>query len=292
MSSRIGIIDIGSNSSRLNVFEVADDGSYRELGFERVPTALAGCVDASNAVSSRGIRLAASSAAALVRCAQQQFDAATCHVFATASLRGRANEHEVCCAVKDACSFDVQVIDGFEEARCGYASLAKRYNPSCAVMADVGGGSTEIVAAHGKDPFFVQSLDLGSRALSARFVADAWPTKDEADAMSAYIASKLAACADIAFDERPVLFGIGGTARALAGVASGDKALFTSGLREQVERFCPERLDTMAAGALIFKGLFEVFEPCRFTASDANCREGYLIRHVIGGQHLLVGFAS
>ena len=286
MDTRVAVIDIGSNSSRLNVYELCDDGGFKELGFKRIPTALAGRVVAGNTLDSRGIELACASVTELSDIARREYQASEQHVFATASLRGRSNEQQVIVAIKERCGADVCVLDGMEEAACGFASLAHRYKPACAVMADVGGGSTELVVAEGGSIVFMRSLDLGSRTLSARFVADAWPTAQEVDAMRRYIEEQLSCCATLKLSQQPVLFGIGGTARALAGIAAGDKRLFDAGLRDAVEQACPQRLDTMAAGALILQGVFDVFKPCKFIASDANPREGYLIRHILGHRNL------
>ncbi len=282
MPKNIAVIDIGSNSSRLNVYALDSEGAFEDLAFERIPTGLASCVEAGNRVNERGIELATSSVSALAAHARQSADIESIYVFATASLRGRSNAQEVIRAVEGACGLDVEIISGEEEAACGFASLAGRFKAPCAVMADVGGGSTELVVACDGKPVLIRSLPLGSRALTARFVRDAWPAPEEIEAMRGCIASELAFCSGLELPQAPVLFGIGGTARALQGIATGNKVLFSAGLREQVERSCPERLDTMAAGALIFQGLFEVFKPSCFIASDANPREGYLIRHVIG----------
>ena len=276
----VAVMDIGSNSSRLDLFELDQSGQYRHMLFGRVSTRLVGYVDADNAVSEKGVALAADSLKQLSAQALAEHAVDEWHVFATASLRGRSNESRAVAAIKEKTGFDVDVIAGIEEAKLGYASLRHRYSPRCAVMADVGGGSTEIVVADGGEVVSVESLPLGSRALSDRFVAGAWPDAAEAASMSNEIEGKLARFRTMHLSEQPVLFGIGGTARALQAIFQSDRAGFSAGLRMQVERSCPERLDTMAAGTLIFEGLWNVFDPSRFVASDANPREGYLIEHV------------
>lgn len=278
----IAVMDIGSNSSRLDLFAVAADGSYEHLLFGRVPTGLVGHVDGDNALSDEGVRLAASSLMALQIQALKTGLVDEWHVFATASLRGRSNEREVVAALKERTGFEVDVIEGIEEAKLGYASLQRRYRPQCAVMADVGGGSTEVVVADGGEVLSVTSHPLGSRALSKRLIADVWPNEEELEAIRRAIAAELTSYAKLSLSSPPVLFGIGGTARALEAVLDADKIDLPADLHTRVEHFCPDRLDTMAAGALIFQGLWESFKPQRFVASDANPREGYLLKHVLG----------
>lgn len=278
----IAVMDIGSNSSRLDLFAVAADGSYEHLLFRRVPTGLVGYVDEDNTLSDEGVQLAASSLGLLKAQAQQASAVDACYVFATASLRGRSNEHEVVATLKERTGFEVDIIEGIEEAKLGYASLQCRYRPQCAVMADVGGGSTEIVVADGGEVLSVMSHPLGSRALSKRFIADVWPDGEEREAISRTIADELASYDEFALSSSPVLFGIGGTARALEAVLVADKIDLPADLHARVKRSCPDRLDTMASGALIFQGLWESFKPQRFVASDANPREGYLLKHVLG----------
>lgn len=275
-------MDIGSNSSRLDLYSVRGGGAFEHLLFGRVATGLVGCIDEGNALTDEGVQLAASSLKELQRQALEAGPVDEWHVFATASLRGRSNEHEAVAVLEDMTGFEIDVIEGVEEAKLGYESLQRRYQPQCAVMADVGGGSTELVVADGGEVILVASLPLGSRALSKRFIADVWPDDEEREAIRRTIAAELVSYDELVLSSSPVLFGIGGTARALETVLDADKVAFPADLYARAERFCPDRLDTMASGALIFQGLWESFKPQRFVASDANPREGYLLKHVLG----------
>lgn len=282
MARRIAIMDIGSNSSRLDLFDVGEDLTYGHVDFARVPTKLASFVDEGDSLTAEGVAAACESLEKLENNAASLGPVDEWHVFATASLRGRANEDAVVSAIEKRCGFAVEVIAGEQEAAFGFASLQRHFEPVCAVMADVGGGSTEVVVADGGEIISLESLPLGSRALSKRFVAGEWPAKSEVRAMRTAIDQVLSRYSGMRLSARPVLFGIGGTARALQGLVGEGRPEFDDGLRDRVEQLCPERLDTMAAGTLIFACLWDAFSPQRFVASDANPREGYLIKRMLG----------
>lgn len=274
-------MDIGSNSSRLDLYAVEPDGSYEHRLFGRVATGVVAYVDDDNALTTEALQLAASSLEKLQRQALAEGPVDEWHVFATASVRGRSNEREVIAALKRMTGFDVDVIEGVEEAKLGYASLQRRYRPQCAVMADVGGGSTEVVIADGGEVLSVESLPLGSRALSKRFIANMWPGEEELEVIRLTVDRELGRYRELELSTAPVLFGIGGTARALQGLLVSDQLLLPADMRSLVEQVCPDRLDIMPAGASIFQGLWDVFCPQRFVQSNANPREGYLLMHVI-----------
>lgn len=281
MARRVAVMDIGSNSSRLDLFEVGEGSAFDHVGFARIPTKLVSFVDGGDALNEEGVSLACDSLGQLKRQAVSHGKVDEWHAFATASLRGRSNEQSVVSRIEAQTGFVVEVVAGKQEAAFGFASLQRRYNPECAVMADVGGGSTEVVVADGGEVVSIESLPLGSRALSERFVADVWPEPDAAECLRAAIRAELERYGDLQLSMSPVLFGIGGTARALRAISGEERPVFGVTARQRVEQACPDRLDTMAAGILIFEGLWNVFSPQRFVASDANPREGYLIKRVL-----------
>ena len=282
MTRRVAVMDIGSNSSRLDLFEVGADSSFEHVDFARIPTKLVSHVGSDNVLDDAGISLACSSLEQLGERARFLGAVDEWRVFATASLRGRANEKDVVAQIEERAGFTVEVIDGTQEASFGFASLQRRFNPACAVMADVGGGSTEVVVADRGEIVSLESLPLGSRALSKRFVGDIWPDFGEVGELRAAIDAEFKRYAGLQLSPSPVLFGIGGTARALHAISGEKQVCFDASVRHKVEETCPERLDTMAAGLLIFERLWDIFAPQRFVASDANPREGYLIKRVLG----------
>lgn len=282
MARRVAVMDIGSNSSRLDLFEVGEDSAFNHLEFGRVPTKLVSFVDGDNSLNRKGISLACASLEQLKGQAKTSGNVDEWHVFATASLRGRVNKAEAVSQIKERTGFDVVVIEGKQEAAFGFASLQRRYRPECAVMADVGGGSTEVVVADRGEIVSLESLPLGSRVLSNRFVAGVWPTSAEAVHLRAAIETKLGRYESLQLPKPPVLFGIGGTARALQAIIGEGRPAFDATARQKVEQACPDRLDTMAAGMLVFEGLWNIFRAQRFVASDANPREGYLIKRILG----------
>jgi len=145
---RIAAIDIGSNSVRLVVAEVLPSGGYRVLDEERENTRLAASMVATGKLSDSAVE---STITALRRFTSiaNGYNVARVAAIATSAVRDAENGPEFCQRVRSELDLDIEVITSEEEARLAFLSVQRAFDVSGreVAVADIGGGSTEIILA-------------------------------------------------------------------------------------------------------------------------------------------------
>lgn len=176
---RRAVIDIGTNSVKLLVAEVAD-GSVKPLleraeqtrlgrGFYRAHRLRAEAIaDTARVVAEFAATARAARAAAL-------------RVIATSAARDAVNQEELLAAIQRACALPVEVISGEQEAEWAFRGVAS--DPAFAgrrlLILDIGGGSTELVFGVDRHLRLRDSLACGSvRLLEQLPPADPPTTED------------------------------------------------------------------------------------------------------------------
>ena len=156
---KFAIVDLGSNTIRLSVYNTLPEGGFDLLFSEKEMAGLVSYVH-GGVLSPEGIQRACGAIRdfqALLR----QFDLDAPHVFATASLRNIRNTEEAVEQIRAATGVGVDVISGELEARLGYYGARTATDLQDGAMFDIGGGSAEVLevraGAH-RIPGAVQSL--------------------------------------------------------------------------------------------------------------------------------------
>ncbi len=169
--TRLAAIDIGTNSIRCIVVEADAQNSCRVLDDEKAMVRLgegmteSGCI--CDAAKERAIE-------ALQRMAKisHGLNAEIAAVVATSAVRKARNREEFLSKVKSATGLEIEVISGSQEAEL--ATLSVQHNFAMGQqrygMADIGGGSVEIVIATGQHAEIVVSLELGAVFLTEKYL--------------------------------------------------------------------------------------------------------------------------
>ena len=180
---RIGVIDIGTNTTRLLVADV-DGGSLRPVAERR------------HFVSpSRGSEPAL---AALVEAEARRARADGVEelvVAGTASLRHYTELRRLERACRRAGAGPLRILSAGEEARLGFrgATAGRDGDGPPVAVVDVGGGSTEVaIGRPGGDPDWWASRPVGSRVLTERIRPHDPPTESQVAALRAAVARRLA----------------------------------------------------------------------------------------------------
>jgi exopolyphosphatase/guanosine-5'-triphosphate,3'-diphosphate pyrophosphatase len=145
---RIAAIDIGSNSVRLVVAEVLASGGYRVLDEERENTRLAASLVATGELSDVAVEATITALRRFISIANG-YAVARIAAIATSAVRDAENGPEFCQRVRKDLDLDVEVISSQEEARLAFLSVQRAFDVSGreVAVADIGGGSTEIILA-------------------------------------------------------------------------------------------------------------------------------------------------
>jgi exopolyphosphatase/guanosine-5'-triphosphate,3'-diphosphate pyrophosphatase len=156
--TRVAVVDIGTNSTRLLVADVRDDG-LSELQRESIVTRLGEGVDATGALGEapqQRVFAALDHYAAAI--AEHGVDVRTAVM--TSAVRDASNGAAFADAVRDRYGLDGRTLSGDEEARLTFlgATAARGDDPAALLVIDIGGGSTElVVGARGEVEFHVST---------------------------------------------------------------------------------------------------------------------------------------
>jgi len=170
MAGRLAAVDIGSNSVRLMVVEVLRGGTYRILDEEREPTRLGRSVGANGLLDEQSME-ATLDALRSFRQIAAGYQVTTLRTIATCAVREAGNGRAFCRRIREEVGLEVEVITGEREARLAFLSVQHAFDLAGknVVVADIGGGSTEIVFATGDLVEAIYSTPLGAVRLTERF---------------------------------------------------------------------------------------------------------------------------
>jgi exopolyphosphatase/guanosine-5'-triphosphate,3'-diphosphate pyrophosphatase len=212
---RCACIDIGSNTTRVLVAEVAG-GRLSEVSCEKAFTRLGSVLRRTGALPPAAI----DDVAGLVAAQSAHAREAGCErirVVATAAIRAAANADALLTAVRERSGHEVDIVGAEEEARLAFAGATHTHPrplPGRIAVVDVGGGSSEIATGtfEGGVEWSI-SVPLGSSSL-----ADACLHGDPPAAAELQAAADDAAAAFAAVDPPKVdiALAVGGSATSMA----------------------------------------------------------------------------
>src|SRR4051794_33597020 len=159
-SHRVAVIDIGSNSTRLLIADVAE-GRVTEVERQSRVTRLGRGVDLSGQLSAEAIEAACAAIADYIAiCREERVE--NIEAIATSAVRDASNGSAFVAELRERFALSARVLDGEEEARLTYLGATSESVPSePTLVVDIGGGSTELVVGSGTDIAFLDSLQAG-----------------------------------------------------------------------------------------------------------------------------------
>ena len=159
---RVGLIDLGSNSCRLTVAAVTEDGHASVLNRVKTMVRLGEGSFKSGILQSEAMNRTVKALKSFVEiCAS--YGVTEIRAVGTAALRNAKNREEFLELARKDAGVEVAVISGVEEAsliRLGvFSGLLRVSDPVCLV--DIGGGSTEISVSTRRHVDMMESTDMG-----------------------------------------------------------------------------------------------------------------------------------
>jgi exopolyphosphatase/guanosine-5'-triphosphate,3'-diphosphate pyrophosphatase len=308
-SKNLAAIDIGTNTLRLLIATISFNPKNRiysinEKCSERIVTRLGDGIHTSRLLKDDAITR---SIAAL-----QSFSNTISHsdvymtsAIATSALREAENSGAFLEKAREAAGLDIHIVSGKEEAEITSSGMLIDIKPpDTALMADIGGGSTELIFYGRGKLLLTCSLDLGVVYLAGKYMKNDPPLTVDLDQMRGEITDRImtkAAYFGKLIKDDTVFLGTAGTITALAAMSQNllqfdhDKvhnftlsmanvknifstiSVLTSGEREKHIPFEPARLDIIVPGTLILLKLMETFDFSEIMVSSYGLREGILV---------------
>ncbi len=182
-SHRVAVIDIGSNSTRLLIADVAG-GRVTEVERQSRVTRLGRGVDLSGQLSAEAIEAACAAIADYVAICRED-GVENIDAIATSAVRDASNGSAFAAELRERFALSARVLDGEEEARLTYLGATCENSPSVpTLVVDIGGGSTELIVGTGEEIAFHTSLQAGVVRHSERHISNDPPSALELEALA------------------------------------------------------------------------------------------------------------
>jgi exopolyphosphatase/guanosine-5'-triphosphate,3'-diphosphate pyrophosphatase len=284
---RVGVVDIGTNSTRLLIADVKD-GAIDEIARRSEVTRLGEGVDASGRLSEAAIaRVLATLDAYRAALDDAAVPADARVAILTSAARDAANGVELTAAVQRDYGLEARTIDGEEEARLTFRGATHGRNADerePLLVFDIGGGSTELVLGTSGAIDFHVSLQAGVVRQTERHLSHDPPAPHELQQLADEVRASVEAAvpADLLIRARHAI-GVAGTATSLAAIdqeldpydptrvhgytiALAECELLLARLaqlplaqRRSVRGLHPDRAPTIVAGVVILIELLRIF---------------------------------
>ena len=297
---KCGIVDVGSNTMRLSIYHW-EGRRFKLLMNKKEMAGLAGYIK-EGVLSDSGI-LVACRVLAGYKALLDNFDIKELHVFGTAPLRNIVITEEALDTILAVTGVGVEVLSGADEAALSFLGATVGGGaPAAGLLADIGGGSTELVAYENCAITSGCSLPMGSLSLFTDYVSGLFPTREERRALRNRVESELER-ARTAGVHCAHLTGVGGTIRAAAklynacsGADPANRVIPAEELRglykelkkgdqgtlRQILRTAPDRVHTILPGLVILNAVVKSYGVETISVSACGVREGYLLQRVMG----------
>ena len=285
---RVAAIDLGTNTTRLLVAEVNTE-RVEEISRRTTITRLGEGVDERRRLLPLPIARVRNVLSDYRR-ELESLGAERTLAVATSAVRDAENGEAFLGEVEWSYGFTTRLLTGEEEANLTMRGVGE--GAADALVVDIGGGSTELIAAGTRI-----STELGSVRLTERFLASEPPTEDELDALAAAARSVLAEQVPETLSARRAI-GVAGTITSLAALDLGlveydrDRVhghrLGDAAVRALLERLAalplaerrrvpglePERAPVIVAGAVILREVMHHFGLAAIEASERDILDG------------------
>jgi len=291
----LAVVDLGSNSFRLEIGRIEGDQIYRQDTWRETLRFGAG-LDRHRRIKPAAIKLAL---ACLARFRERLSGVhpSAVRAVATSAFRVAVNAPEFLPRAERALGCSIDVISGHEEARLIYLGVAHELPPSEAprLVVDIGGGSTEFIIGRGLEPDRLESLTLGCVRTTQKFFPDGIVTASAFDAAETAARVEIEAIAgDFGAAHWKSAYASSGTAAALAEIleqngfsAGGITPAGLARLRKRLVRardparlelnaLKPERVPVLAGGLAIMSAAVAALDIERIDPVGGALRLGVL----------------
>lgn len=307
---RVGLVDLGSNSSRFIVMNVDPNHAYHLFYQDKRAVRL------SEGLQQGGTLTEAARERTLSAMHDFSHTASLLGVehmlaVATAAMRTAKNGLAFRDEIESRTGIPLTIISGREEARLGYLGVVNTVPYNNFVLFDLGGASTEISLVRNRRQTEAVSLPIGALSLTEVFQANDRISTAARLAIKKEVRRNLAEVATVMNSGLPVV-GIGGTVRNVAKIHQWKTnypipklhqyEMSVDSVRKLTDMLCDrtfnerrkisglssERADIIGAGAILINTLLEFVAAERLIISGCGLREGlfhhYYAIHYRDGQ--------
>ena len=217
---RNGIIDIGSNSIRLVIYERTLSGANRVIDGSKRPARLSEKTDADGNLPEATIRqLVGTLNHFKLICSHQ--GVTSIRAVATAAIRNSTNRDEVLHILERETELPIELLSGEQEAEFGFLGMLSTLDIQDGLLVDIGGGSTELTLFRNRERLHSISFPFGCVNLNRRFMENGMMSDKSLSELEHHVQGMLQRESWISEAAGLPVIGIGGTARAFGKTHQG-----------------------------------------------------------------------
>ena len=301
---RTAVIDLGSNSFRLVVYDWRPGGPWTLSDEIREAVRISAGMGDGRVLQPDAVeRAAAATEVFAAFCEASGIDDVV--TTATSAIRDARNRDEVVDLIEQRSGLDVRVLSGAEEAYYGYLAAVNSTTLADGFAIDMGGGSIQLSQVEGRLLREAESLPLGAVRVSERFLPDEEATAKQMKQLRQHVREQVARLGW--WKDGAALVGIGGGIRNLATAAqkaggypdSGVQGFAMTGSmldalidelaarpaskRGKVPGIKPDRGDVILGTALVLSETMRVGGLNVVEVSEAGLREGIFFERFLDG---------
>ncbi len=288
-----GIVDIGSNTVRLNIYDIINQEA-RFLLSKKYALGLVSYIKKGK-LTKKGLEKL-NNVIEDIKTDLSDLNIQEFNMFATASIRNIYNEKEVLDEIYNKLNISIDVLSETQEATYSFLGSTSIMEHKKGVLIDVGGGSSEVVIYKNNKIKQSYSLPIGSLTMFNDYVSLLIPTEEESQAIIDRVQYEISR-AKIPQENHKYMCGVGGSVRAIhklmkdlkligrkekvinprvfkllrEEIVNNDKETYNKLLEAK-----PARIHTMMPGLLIIQELCNYFNIEEMQVSKFGVREGYL----------------
>ena len=299
---RIGAIDIGSNSIRAIVADVAPTGAIRVIDELKAAPRLGAGLEQTGELSDTSMRAAIDALARMATLARQ-LGAQRVEAVATSAVRDARNGPQFLARVREDTGLSVRLLDGEEEAHLSFRSALAHFELGSgrAVVMDIGGGSLELALSVDGMLEHLLSLPFGAVRMTERYLRGGGRRRD-VERLRADVRTALKGVLAARDWRGAQVIGSGGTFTNLAGIHAARRGIqvarsvhgtrvprtelehvldmlqeMTPAERLHVPGLNPGRADIIVAGLAVAAEVMGRVEARELQVSAYGIREGLLL---------------
>lgn len=294
---RIGIIDIGSNSVRLVVYERTANGAHRVSDGSKRAARLSERIDENGRLNDAALdELIVTLRHFTMICAHHH--TGQIRAVATAAVRNASNCAEILSRIKNETGLDIELLSGEEEASYGFLGMINSLSIRDGFLIDIGGGSTELSLFRNRTLVKSVSFPFGCVSLNKQFGPKGMLTDDALKSLEAFVSDAVKQEPWIGKSPGMPLVGVGGTVRALGKmhqaaykypfpqthnytINSEETDLLFDQMRKlpldkrrKLPGLSKDRADVVVPGIAILRVLYRVVKATHYQICGAGLRDG------------------
>lgn len=303
MSEKTGVIDIGSNTIRLVIYESSQKGQvFKAIENIKVAARLRSFIDQNGLLSKDAISIIIQTLLDFKEIINHyQLTNVIC--VATAAIRQSVNRQEILRLIEEKTNFKISLLSEYEEAHFGFLAVIHSTSITEGITIDMGGASTEITYFRDRKLVHYHSFPFGSLSLKLQFVSGDTPTTEEKEIIRQFLLEQ--------FQQQPWIYNrnipiiaMGGSARSIVKIHQNMIQYPITGLHQyrmniadiqdvketlyaltytelqKVEGLSKDRSNTILPATELFGILVDISKATSFVLSSSGLREGILYQQI------------